>query len=188
MAQGVRPGLAAHNWPWWALAVFAANGPDLDFLPGLLVGDINRFHQGPSHSLAAAMIFGIIVFLVARSLSGPAMRLAVLGFLAYGSHLLLDFFTQDKRAPFGIPLFWPVSSDSFMSPWQVFGGVKHGVPGDSLETALGYVFSVANVATVAVEVVVLAPVLLASWFISGRLARRRQSTGRNCVQRHGKHV
>lgn len=178
VAQSVRPTPDAPVWAVMALAVLAASAPDLDFVPGILMGDANRFHRGPSHSLAAAALFGVIVYLLARVTRAGAVRLAVLGFLAYGSHLLLDFFTQDKGEPFGIPLFWPVSSDGFMSPWQVFGSVKHGVPGDSLETALGYVFSVANVATVAVEVVVLAPVLLASWLISGRLVRRRHSMGR----------
>src|ERR1044071_7547790 len=33
-----------------ALYLLAANAPDLDFLPGLIVGDPNRFHHGISHS------------------------------------------------------------------------------------------------------------------------------------------
>lgn len=187
VAQGVRRAPGAPAWLAAALAVFAASAPDLDFVPGILVGDANRFHQGASHSLAAAALFGITVYLLARFVGASGGRLAVVGFLAYASHLLLDFFTQDKRAPFGIPLFWPVSSESFLAPWPVFGGVKHGVPGDSIETVLSYIFSLANVATVAVEVVVLAPVLLGSWLLGGGLVRLRQLAGENRVKR-GKHV
>ena len=181
VVQGVRPGFSPRLWPrlwpWWLLAVFLACAPDLDFLPGMLIGDANRFHQGPSHSLAAAAMAGTLVFMVARWLGGPALRLAILGFLSYASHLLLDVFTEDRRAPLGIPLFWPFSSEAYQAPWPLFGGVKHGVPGDSLSTVLGHVFSLANAATVAVEAVLLAPVLLASWLISRRLVRGGQLKG-----------
>ena len=183
VVQGVRPGFGVAHSPWWLFAAFLACAPDLDFVPGVLVGDTNRFHQGASHSLAGAAAAGAIVGALARWLGGPAARLALLGFVSYASHLLLDLFTEDKRAPFGIPLFWPLSSEAFQAPWPIFGGVKHGVPGDSLGTVLGYIFSPANVATVALEVAILVPVLLATWLVSARLVRRRQSVGGNRVQR-----
>src|ERR1041385_6780612 len=49
-----------------ALYLFAANAPDLDFLPGLLVGDPNRFHHGVSHSGGLALLFAIAVSLILR--------------------------------------------------------------------------------------------------------------------------
>ena len=35
---------AGPSWRWYASAMIGANVPDLDFFPGLLIGDINRFH------------------------------------------------------------------------------------------------------------------------------------------------
>ena len=43
------------------LFIFIANLPDLDVLPGLLVGDANKFHRHYlSHSVGASMIFGAL--------------------------------------------------------------------------------------------------------------------------------
>lgn len=173
VALGARPA-GTWLWPCLALGVVAANLPDLDFLPGLLIGDANRFHQGPSHSLAAAALFGGLVYLGTRWAGGPAVRLAVVGVLAYGSHLLMDLMTEDKRAPFGIPLFWPASSEHHMATWQIFGGVKHGVPGESLPVVLGQIFSLANLQTIAVELVVLTPVVLVTWLLGRWPLKERQ--------------
>lgn len=52
---------------WWpVLALFAAIAPDLDFLPGMLIGDPNRFHHGPTHSITAAGVFTIVLALIFR--------------------------------------------------------------------------------------------------------------------------
>lgn len=83
-----------------------AIAPDLDFLPGLLVGDPDRFHHGVTHTLAAAVVAASIAWFAA-----PARRRwrwsTVVG-AAYVSHLLLDMVTLDPSAPHGIPLFWPL--------------------------------------------------------------------------------
>ena len=39
------------SWPQIVACLFGANAADLDFGPGLFVGDLGRFHQGPSHSI-----------------------------------------------------------------------------------------------------------------------------------------
>jgi hypothetical protein len=43
-----------------------ANAPDLDFVPGLLAGDLNRYHHGPSHSMLWALGFALWAGLLAR--------------------------------------------------------------------------------------------------------------------------
>ncbi len=40
------------------------------------------------------------------------------------SHLLLDYFTEDLKPPFGFPLFWPFSGTYFISSWPVLPYVE----------------------------------------------------------------
>jgi len=49
---------------WWLLILTAAVAPDFDFLPGILIGDPNRFHHGPSHSITAALLFALTFWLL----------------------------------------------------------------------------------------------------------------------------
>ncbi|MFQ5584839.1 MAG: hypothetical protein ACE5GL_10425 [Calditrichia bacterium] len=39
------------------LFVFVANVPDLDFIPGLIIGKPNIYHHGVSHSLGVGIFF-----------------------------------------------------------------------------------------------------------------------------------
>src|SRR2546428_7618890 len=39
-------------------AVALANGPDLDFLPGLVIGHAGAYHRGMTHTLAAVLAAG----------------------------------------------------------------------------------------------------------------------------------
>ena len=43
------------------------NAPDLDFIPGLILGRPNLYHHGISHSLGAAVIFSCILDSVSGS-------------------------------------------------------------------------------------------------------------------------
>lgn len=105
--------------------IFAANAPDLDFLPGILLGDPDRFHHGPSHSLGAALAFAVVAWLGARALRArDAARLGLLMTLAFASHLLLDMLSLDRRPPSGVPLLWPFSGRTFVLPFAVFMDVR----------------------------------------------------------------
>ena len=173
---------AAPRWRWYVFAVIAANAADFDFLPGLLVGNINEYHQGAAHSIGAAVVFGLLSPLFCRWLRQRPVPLAVAGALTYASHLLLDYFVDDRRPPFGIPVFWPVNGDHWISPFTVFSGVRHGVPGDSFAVFIGEVFSRHNVATLGMELLILGPVLAFSWYYTrsrwGRPPRMRQAAAR----------
>ncbi len=153
-------------WRLWLFALFAANGPDLDLLAGLPYHDPNLFHQGPSHSLSFALLFGVLSGMFFRS-----ARAGMIGLLCYASHLLLDFFTYDGRPPYGIPLLWPFSEDYRHAPFDLFMGVRHGVPGDSPAETLSQIFSWYNVRTLLVESTLLAPLTAASLFLSRRIGR-----------------
>jgi inner membrane protein len=159
---------AMSPWRWYVFCAVAANAPDLDFLPGLFIGDVNRFHQSASHSLVAALIFGAAAALVVLPSRRSFARIGLAGVALYSSHLLLDLFCEDKRAPLGIPLLWPFSSQHFTAPWSVFEGVKHGVSGEDLSAFVSHVLSWANVGAVALEMVILSPLLLLTWYVTRR--------------------
>src|SRR5262245_6993466 len=76
-----------------ALALFSAIASDLDFLPGVMLGAAGRFHQGPTHSLGAALLYAMGMWLLLRYRGSPqASQLTVVFASAYASHLLLDLF------------------------------------------------------------------------------------------------
>ncbi len=162
---------------WLLFAAFAACAPDLDFLPGLLSGDINRYHQMASHSLGAMLLFGLVCGLTGGYFRGNALGIGAGATLCYGSHLAVDLFTTDVRAPFGIPLFWPLYSGHFMAPWTLFGGVQHGVPGDPMGVFLRELFSWHNLVGIGTEVVVLAPIALVAWWLGKRRRASRTHPG-----------
>lgn len=162
------PALRQTRWRWMVFAVFAANLPDVDFLPGLFVGDANRYHQGASHSVVAMVSFGVLVALVARHFSPRPRSWGVFGSLVYGTHLVVDVLTYDGRAPYGIPLLWPFSDQTWVLPWTLFRGVRHGVPGDSFQEVLANILSSQNAVVVGVELLVLGPVLLIFFLLRRR--------------------
>jgi inner membrane protein len=115
------------DWRPWALAALAGVAADLDFLPGLLVGDPSRYHHGATHSLLAALVFTLLAARLASPFLGPpGRRTAILG-AAYLSHLALDWVTVDRTVPRGIPLLWPASGAAFLAPVQLFTDIHHGV-------------------------------------------------------------
>jgi membrane-bound metal-dependent hydrolase YbcI (DUF457 family) len=106
----------------FALAlVFAANAPDLDFIPGILIGEADRFHHGPAHSLGAAVLFGLGMFIAARlARARRPIHFALWMALAFSSHLFLDMFSLDKRPPNGVPLLWPLTDRYFVVAYPLF--------------------------------------------------------------------
>ena len=131
---------------------FAANAPDLDFLPGVLVGDPARFHHGPTHTVFAVVVFGALSGVVAKW-TGLASwrRAAVLMGLAYASHLVLDLITRETGEPGGMTILWPFSAHPFSLPFHVFLEVKHSEPAQGFLTSL---WQWHNVRAVAWELVV----------------------------------
>jgi hypothetical protein len=94
------------------------------------------------------------------------ITLAIVGFSTYASHLLLDFFAKDGRAPFGIPLAWPFSDQHWMAHLSVFNGIRHGAPGDTIDMFIDNVFSLHNLIAIGKEFVFIAPFALLAWYIS----------------------
>ena len=136
----------------------AACAPDLDLLLNLALGP--QYHRGPSHSVGAAVVAGLVV-LGASRLCGAREAAAHLGLLAgagWLSHVLLDWLGSDSRAPFGIMALWPFSQSFFLAPFPVFLDVGRELTWRTMRN---------NTVAVAWEGALLLPVL---W-----ITRRRRS-------------
>lgn len=113
--------------PWRDVAIFVvfAMGPDLDFLPGILIGKPDVFHHGPSHSITFAVLVGVLIWLWARWRDWDSpWRWGLCGGLIYLVQVVIDMLNADTKAPFGVPLFWPFYDGYLMlaDPW--FGDVR----------------------------------------------------------------
>jgi membrane-bound metal-dependent hydrolase YbcI (DUF457 family) len=154
----------------WIGCAALAVAPDLDFVPGIISGQPALYHQTWTHSLALALLVG---GLAALALVPDRRRLPYAWFLfsaAYASHLLLDLFGADGRPPIGLPLFWPASDATYLSPLTLLPGIRHAA---TAQTATGpwlaSVFSATNLQAIGIELGVAAPLLLLA-----ELRRRRR--------------
>jgi membrane-bound metal-dependent hydrolase YbcI (DUF457 family) len=90
---------------------FAGAAADLDLLVGT--------HRGPTHSVAAALLTGIVVALLTRSLRwGSAMS------AAWGSHVLLDWLATDTSPPIGEMALWPLTRSYYESSLHLFPAIS----------------------------------------------------------------
>lgn len=153
---------------WLVFVVFIANVPDLDFLPGWVVGDINRYHHGISHSIGAAMLFAVLCALIVKQFDGPVRRVFYVALLVFLSHLLGDYLAVDRFEPYGAPFLWPFSSEYYLSPVQIFRPIEHGNPGDANASVFSEIFSNANVTAAAIEIFVVTPFWLVTLWVSRR--------------------
>jgi inner membrane protein len=94
--------------------------PDADAVPGILLHDLERFHNHFSHSLFSGLVLSLLFFPVARALGRPRPGLwMVFGLICYWAHLLMDSTTIGR----GVMLFWPFSDTRFSSPVKLFTGL-----------------------------------------------------------------
>lgn len=92
--------------------------PDLDvvaFKLGISYADAFG-HRGASHSLAFALLMGLLALACARGLR--TTRLTAFVFMAVStlSHAVLDMFTNGGL---GVAMWWPVSDERLFAPWRV---------------------------------------------------------------------
>jgi inner membrane protein len=98
-----------------------ANLPDADFLLGFVLGHPGTFHRGVSHTVLAAFLVGAGLATLTWWRRGHPWWPSALVFTAvYGSHLFLDAWSADARAPSGAAFFWPLSDAYFIFPIALF--------------------------------------------------------------------
>jgi membrane-bound metal-dependent hydrolase YbcI (DUF457 family) len=140
------------------LFVLAANAPDLDFLPGLLMGNASLFHHGIHHSIGAAALFGLTVWAIGRFRENLSAHTAFVCFLLYLSHLLIDGMTADYWEPYGFPALWPFSPARYHFSVSLFWNIeRNGFL--TLPTLLH------NLNAVLIEAAVLTPIPAAVWIV-----------------------
>ncbi len=108
---------------WWRALAFVVVGnlPDVDFLFGFLGGEPGAYHRGFTHTVLAAVVFGVVAgtFVSWRRWDRWCPATLLCG-AAYASHLLLDAFTEDRRGAAGARFFWPLSDAYYISPVTIF--------------------------------------------------------------------
>ena len=122
VALALTPPQMSQAWQAWALCVISANLADMDFIPGLLTGDPRHFHRGPSHSLMAAVVVAALGASLLTWWSVPWLTRAGLIFLAYASHVGLDYFTPGR----GVLLSWPISHRRYQAAYPWFRDIRLG--------------------------------------------------------------
>ncbi len=139
------------------LVVCAANLPDLDLIPGLLLGDDALYHRTVSHSLTFVASISLLIFLLLKYTGcARAHRVTLMLTLALVSQIVIDWISYDDSPPAGIAVFWPFSDEFFMSPHTLFLNVRR----DNLftDTVIAH-----NLRALAREVMILGPPLLVLW-------------------------
>ena len=131
-----------------------AIAPDLDLLVGT--------HRAASHSAGAAVIAGLAALAVTRN-----PRWGAAAVLAWGSHVLLDWLSNDTRPPLGIMALWPVTHEYYKASIEIFPPVSRRY----WETR----FWIYNLRAVAAEVLILGPITFAA-------TRRRREDRSRAVQ------
>ena len=131
---------------WRDLLLFSLAGqiPDLDFVPGIIMGDPDLYHHGVSHSVGAALIAGGLFYLWGLHRK-DALRWGLMGFFVVLSHVLIDALCTDTSPPSGVPLLWPFSQEYyliyplFLDVWRsplALGTLLHNLKAMALESAL----------------------------------------------------
>ena len=150
-------GLARQAWQnRWPLlgAIALANAPDIDYLPGLLTGELNAYHHLLTHTAGWCGVVSVGCWMLVRAVRSST-RVALLGWclLLTGSHLLADWLTADTRPPIGIMALWPCTDNFYIAPHTIFPRLlKHN---------LGEILQWHNAQAVAVEVVWCLPAVMA---------------------------
>lgn len=187
------------TWRLMAAAFLITLLPDLDFVPGLLVGDAGMYHRGATHSLAGAVLFSLPIAaglvwlgsgLLGRGQDSERPGLwKWYGFVlpVYGSHVLLDLFSTDTIQNSGQRLWWPFSNTYVRLPvpmptgWREFFDLQFGPGSDHF---FGTLFSTHGLAVYVAEAFLFSPILLLPVLV-GRIRRGRQRRAARLAGRDG---
>jgi membrane-bound metal-dependent hydrolase YbcI (DUF457 family) len=126
--------------------------PDVDLLFGA--------HSGPTHSIGAALVVGVVALAAQRV--RPVTRgidaergvviFALACMAAYATHILLDWLAQDSMPPIGIMALWPFSREHYESDLHLFMAITR-------RYHHGWAFVSHNLIALVRELLILVPVL-----------------------------
>ena len=146
------------EWGTLFLYCVCSNLPDLDFIPGFLLGAPNKFHHGVSHSLGFAVAFAFCMSLFLLFVKNQSvLRNFVIFFSLYFSHVLLDLLSYDSSPPYGVPALWPITDNYYISPISVFLDIQRG---QASETFIRSLFSFHNFLAILIEIVFFLPLIV----------------------------
>jgi len=150
-------------------SVVLANLPDMDILPGLVLGDPRSFHHQGMHSLLAVALCGLAIALVAGRRKLNKLRWGIWAAGLYGSHIFMDLLVNDPKPPFGAQVLWPFSQNYFISPVTPFASFEYF---HTTKGMLYSLFSPHNLTTVLREILLLAPLIALVLWLAKAYERR----------------
>jgi len=135
-------------------SIVLANLPDVDYVPGILTGDLNAYHHQYTHTLGWVLLVSVGLWACWKAFRpGIGWREGLFVFACLASHLVADMLTDDGSYPFGIMLYWPVSADYVIAPQPLF---PRPMKADWAE-----IFQLHNMRVMAVEFLIAAPLVVA---------------------------
>ena len=147
------------------LTLLASIAPDLDFLPGILIGQMGAFHHGISHSVPFAILFGVMVFFFVRRIDETiAFRASMLATGAYVTHVMLDFVGVSEGTR-GVPILWPLSHERLGFGLNLFGHFRWG----DIRDGLGTIIRWENLLPVLREILIVGSVVLLLFYRERRI-------------------
>ncbi|GIW47809.1 MAG: hypothetical protein KatS3mg078_1686 [Deltaproteobacteria bacterium] len=158
------------SWKKLLLCCVSSNLPDVDFLPGFLLGKPNYFHHGISHSVGFSVAFALLMGFVFYLKGGSFLRNSLLFFSLYFSHILLDLLSYDSSFPYGLAALWPFTSDYYISPLSLFLDIQRDSASATFITSM---FSIHNLMAVLLELALFTPLIV----VSVLLTRVRKKEG-----------
>ena len=115
-------------WPWRRRREMAVFGlivglsflPDADVVPGVLSGDLGRFHNAATNGLVVGLAAAWLAAGAAIVFRSPQARFWFgITLASYWGHILMDAFTPGR----GVMLLWPFSTERYSSPLPLFEGL-----------------------------------------------------------------
>jgi len=156
--SGVNRKKLSLNWFDYLVFLFIGIFPDLDFLPGLILGSPSRFHHGFTHSLFFGIIIGAMTGLLYSKLKRKHwVNYSIVFTGVYFAHLFADLFGVDTSYPFGEQLFWPLWQAYILSPVSIFLDVYRSSVSHNFFISM---FNMHNLKAVIIELLICVPIIL----------------------------
>ena len=153
-------------WKVVLLYVFLANLPDIDFIPGIFIGNPGYFHHGITHTLGFTVLAVLTCVFIAKLKKVECWPICGIVFLLIFSHLIIDLFTRDNLSPYGIMVLWPFSRTYFYPSFLIFTEInREGIKG---------IFSLSNILAGLKEFFIFIPVVLGLLYFRFRQQKKKQ--------------